>query len=68
MLLTLPVLFAFYALLSQAIEIRGAHFAGWLTDLSQRDPWYITPLLMGATMFWQQRLQPRRVIPCSRRC
>lgn len=58
MLLTLPVLFAFYALLSQAIEIRGAHFAGWITDLSQRDPWYITPLLMGASMFWQQRLQP----------
>ena len=58
MLLTLPVLFAFYALLSQAIEIRGAHFAGWITDLSQKDPFFITPLLMGATMFWQQRLQP----------
>ncbi len=58
MLLTLPVLFAFYSLLSQAIEMRGAPFAGWITDLSQRDPWYITPLLMGATMFWQQRLQP----------
>ena len=58
MLLTMPVLFAFYALLSQAIEIRGAPFAAWITDLSQRDPWYITPLLMGATMMWQQRLQP----------
>lgn len=58
MLLTLPVLFAFYSLLSQAIEMRGAPFAGWITDLSQRDPYYITPLLMGATMFWQQRLQP----------
>ncbi|MGE0361058.1 MAG: membrane protein insertase YidC [Vicinamibacterales bacterium] len=58
MLLTLPVLFAFYSLLSQAIEIRGAHFAGWITDLSQHDPWYITPLLMGVSMLWQQRLQP----------
>ncbi len=58
MLLTMPVLFAFYALLSQAIEIRGAPFAGWITDLSQHDPWYITPLLMGVTMLWQQRLQP----------
>jgi len=58
MLLTLPVLFAFYALLSQAIEIRGAPFMGWITDLSLKDPWFITPLLMGATMFWQQRLQP----------
>ena len=58
MLLTLPVLFAFYSLLSQAIEIRGAPFTLWITDLSLRDPWYITPLLMGGTMFWQQRLQP----------
>ena len=58
MLLTLPVLFAFYSLLSQAIEIRGAPFAGWITDLSQHDPWYFTPLLMGVTMLWQQRLQP----------
>ncbi len=58
MLLTLPVLFAFYSLLSQAIEIRGAPFAGWITDLSLHDPWYITPLLMGVTMLWQQRLQP----------
>jgi YidC/Oxa1 family membrane protein insertase len=58
MLLTLPVLFAFYSLLSQAIEIRGASFAGWIPDLSQRDPLYITPLLMGVTMFWQQRQQP----------
>ena len=67
MLLTLPVLFAFYALLSQAIEIRGAHFAGWLTDLSQRDPFYITPLLMGATMFWQQRLQPAQGDPVQQK-
>ncbi len=58
MLLTMPVLFAFYSLLSQAIEIRGAPFALWITDLSLRDPWYITPVLMGGTMFWQQRLQP----------
>lgn len=58
MLLTMPVLFAFYSLLSQAIEIRGAPFAAWITDLSQHDPWYITPLMMGASMLWQQRLQP----------
>jgi YidC/Oxa1 family membrane protein insertase len=57
-LLTLPVLFAFYSLLSQAIEIRGEGFAGWIPDLSQKDPYYVTPLLMGLTMFWQQRQQP----------
>ena len=58
MLLTMPVLIAFYALLSTAIELRGAPFVGWIRDLSIHDPLYITPVLMGITMFWQQRLQP----------
>jgi YidC/Oxa1 family membrane protein insertase len=58
MLLTMPVLFAFYSLLSVAIEMRGAPFALWIKDLSVHDPYYITPLIMGATMFWQQRLTP----------
>ena len=47
MLLTMPVLFAFYALLSVAIELRGAPFALWIHDLSQHDPLYITPVIMG---------------------
>ncbi|MGH9330827.1 MAG: membrane protein insertase YidC, partial [Vicinamibacterales bacterium] len=58
MLLTFPVLIAFYSLLSVAIELRGAPFAGWIKDLSQPDPLYITPILMGATMVWQQKLTP----------
>jgi YidC/Oxa1 family membrane protein insertase len=58
MLLTMPVLFAFYAMLSVAVEIRGEPWAFWITDLSQHDPYYITPVLMGATMLWQQRLTP----------
>ncbi len=58
MLLTFPVLIAFYSLLSVAIELRGAPFAGWIRDLSQPDPLYITPILMGATMVWQQRMTP----------
>jgi len=58
MLLTMPVLFAFYSLLSVAIEMRGAPFALWIRDLSAHDPYYITPLIMGATMFWQQRMTP----------
>jgi YidC/Oxa1 family membrane protein insertase len=58
MLLTFPVLIAFYSLLSVAIELRGAPFAGWIRDLSQPDPFYITPILMGATMVWQQKLTP----------
>jgi YidC/Oxa1 family membrane protein insertase len=58
MLLTMPVLYAFYALLSGAIELRGAPFVGWIHDLSLHDPLYITPVLMGITMVWQQRLAP----------
>jgi YidC/Oxa1 family membrane protein insertase len=58
MLLTMPVLFAFYSMLSVAVEIRGEPWALWITDLSQHDPYYVTPLLMGATMFWQQSMTP----------
>lgn len=67
MLLTFPFLFAFYAMLSQSIEIRGADFVGWITDLSRPDPLYITPLLMGATMFWQQRIAPTSADPVQQR-
>jgi YidC/Oxa1 family membrane protein insertase len=67
MLLTFPFLFAFYAMLSQAIEIRGADFFGWITDLSRPDPLYITPLIMGATMFWQQKITPTSADPVQQR-
>jgi YidC/Oxa1 family membrane protein insertase len=67
MLLTFPVLFAFYALLSQAIELRGAPFMLWITDLSLRDPYFVTPLLMGASMFWQQKITPSTADPAQQR-
>jgi YidC/Oxa1 family membrane protein insertase len=67
MLLTLPVLFAFYSLLSQAIELRGASFGWWIDDLSARDPLYITPVLMALTMFWQQRVTPSTADPTQQR-
>jgi YidC/Oxa1 family membrane protein insertase len=67
MVLTFPFLFAFYAMLSQSIEIRGADFFGWITDLSRPDPLYVTPLLMGATMFWQQRIAPTSADPVQQR-
>jgi YidC/Oxa1 family membrane protein insertase len=56
--LTMPVLFAFYSLLSVAIEIRGAPFVLWIQDLSTHDPLYVTPILMGGTMVWQQMITP----------
>jgi YidC/Oxa1 family membrane protein insertase len=67
MVLTFPVLFAFYALLSQAIEIRGADFALWITDLSAHDPLYVTPILMGITMVWQQKLTPTGADPMQQK-
>lgn len=67
MLLTFPFLFAFYAMLSQAIEIRGADFFGWIADLSRPDPLFITPLLMGVTMFWQQKITPTSADPVQQR-
>jgi YidC/Oxa1 family membrane protein insertase len=67
MLLTMPVLIAFYSLLSVAIEIRGAPFVGWLKDLSVHDPLYVTPLLMGGTMVWQQVITPMAGDPTQQR-
>ena len=58
MLLTMPVLYAFYSLLSVAIELRGAPFFGWIHDLSAHDPLYITPVLMGISQMWQQKMTP----------
>ena len=66
-LLTMPFLFAFYSMLSQAIEIRGAHFFGWITNLSAPDPYYVTPILMGITQFWQTRLTPSTADPSQQR-
>jgi len=66
MLLQLPVFIALYNLLAYAIELRHAPFIAtlpftnivWLADLSAKDPLLITPLIMGATMFIQQKMTP----------
>jgi YidC/Oxa1 family membrane protein insertase len=67
MLLTMPILYAFYNLLSGSIELRGAPFFGWIHDLSVHDPLYITPILMGGTMFWQQRMMPSTADPVQQK-
>lgn len=58
MILTFPVLFAMWALLQTSIELRGAPWFGWIHDLSVHDPYYVLPLVMGATQVWQQRITP----------
>jgi YidC/Oxa1 family membrane protein insertase len=67
MLLTMPVLLAFYSLLAMSIELRGAPFAGWIRDLSAPDPYFVIPLLMGVTMFWQQKITPTSADPTQQR-
>ena len=58
MLLTMPVLFAFYALLSTAIELRGAPFFGWIHDLSRARSVLRHAGADGRDAVWQQRLTP----------
>jgi YidC/Oxa1 family membrane protein insertase len=58
LLIQLPFFYGFFRLLSAAIEMRHAPFMLWIQDLSARDPLYITPLLMGASMFLVQKMTP----------
>jgi YidC/Oxa1 family membrane protein insertase len=58
MLVQIPVFFALYKALMFSIELRHAPFMFWITDLSDKDPYYVTPLIMGATMFIQQKMTP----------
>jgi YidC/Oxa1 family membrane protein insertase len=67
MLLTLPVLIAFYAMLSVAIELRGAPFMGWIRDLSAHDPLFVTPVLMGLTQFIQTKMTPMSADPVQQK-
>jgi YidC/Oxa1 family membrane protein insertase len=54
----IPVFFAFYQTLFRSIELRQAPLGGWIQDLSIADPYYVTPILMAAAMFVQQKLTP----------
>lgn len=63
MVVQIPVFFALYKVLMDTIDLRHADFAFWITDLSAKDPYYITPLIMGATMFIQQKMSPSTMDP-----
>jgi YidC/Oxa1 family membrane protein insertase len=58
-LIQMPFFLAFYWVLLESVEMRQAPFALWITDLSSRDPLFILPLIMGAAMFFQQKLNPQ---------
>ena len=57
-LVQMPVFIALYWVILAAVELRHAPFYGWITDLSAIDPWYILPVLMGASMIIQTKLNP----------
>jgi len=56
MFLQMPIFFALYQVLNGSIELKGAPFIFWIKDLSQKDPYYILPILTGISTFFQQRL------------
>ena len=63
----MPFFFAFYWVLIESVEMRQAPFMLWINDLSVRDPFFILPLLMGAAMFFQTRLNPAPPDPVQAR-
>ncbi len=58
MLIQMPIWLALYTMLAAAIELRHAPWIFWIRDLSERDPYYILPVLMGVTMFLMQKMTP----------
>jgi len=58
MIVQIPVFIALYWVLVESVELRQAPFVFWIKDLASPDPWHVLPLIMGATMFIQQRLNP----------
>jgi YidC/Oxa1 family membrane protein insertase len=66
LLLTMPFLIGFYRVLQIFIELRGSEFF-WIPDLSQKDPLFLTPLLMGASMVAMQKMTPSTLEPAQQR-
>jgi len=59
----IPVFFALYKVLLMSIEMRQAPFIGWIHDMSVQDPYFVLPVIMGASMFVQQKLNPQPADP-----
>ena len=62
LLLQMPIFIALYWTFMEAVELRHAPFFGWIQDLSAQDPYYILPILMGASMFLLQKMSPTPVV------
>ncbi|MDT8375726.1 MAG: membrane protein insertase YidC [Mariprofundaceae bacterium] len=60
-IIQIPVFFALYKVLLMSIEMRQAPFMGWIQDLSAQDPYFVLPLLMGISMYLQQKMNPQPI-------
>jgi YidC/Oxa1 family membrane protein insertase len=63
MFLQIPFFIALFNILYTTIELRQAPFFLWIRDLSDKDPYYVLPIIMGATMVIQQKIQPTPMDP-----
>ena len=61
LLLQMPIFFALYSVLYNAVELVGADYIGWIHDLSKKDPYYILPVAMAVAMFVQQKITPSTI-------
>ena len=67
MLLQMPVFVALFNILYMTIDLRQAPFVLWITDLSVQDPYYVLPVIMGASMVLQQKIMPTTMDPTQAR-
>jgi YidC/Oxa1 family membrane protein insertase len=65
MFLQMPVFIALFNVLYMTIDLRQAPFMLWVTDLSLQDPYYVLPVIMGASMFIQQKITPTTMDPAQ---
>jgi YidC/Oxa1 family membrane protein insertase len=66
-LIQIPVFIALYWVLLESVELRQAPWILWIDDLAKRDPWYVLPVLMGLSMFVQQKLNPAPMDPIQQK-
>jgi YidC/Oxa1 family membrane protein insertase len=67
MLVQIPVFISLYWVLLESVELRQAPFILWLDDLSSKDPFYVLPVIMGISMWVQQRLNPAPMDPVQQK-
>ena len=67
LVLQMPIFFAFYKVLYSSVELVDAPFYFWIVDLSQKDPYYVLPILMAGAMFFHQKLTPTTTMDPTQR-